>query len=262
MTIRGVQAESSDMRTLMPVLLALTSPALAISGNAPPASGFAAQAIVMIVDSRGGFCTGTVIARDLVLTAAHCVARQATYRVRLSKDGGVTDVETTRSHPGFSMANYVKSRATADVALVKLKTPLPASVVPASLGGTRRVAVGETMIVAGFGSTQDGKEQGIGEPRMAPLVVTGQPGSLQIRLQDPATRNASIGLGSCTGDSGGPAFGRKDADGGEVMGVVSWSTAPRNEAGCGGLTGLTPLLNYRTWIVDTAAKLGSSLETP
>ncbi len=249
------------MRLLVPILFALTCPALAISGNAPPASGFPATSIIMLVDSRGGLCTGTAIARDLVLTAAHCVARPANYRVRLSKDGGVIEVETTRAHPGFKMTNYVANRATADVALVKLKTPLPASVIPASLGGTRRVAVGETMIVAGFGATQDNNEQGAGEPRMAPLVVTGRPGSLQIRLQDPATRNERAGLGSCTGDSGGPAFGRKGENGGEVMGVVSWSTAPRNEAGCGGLTGLTPLLNYRAWIVDTAKALGSPLST-
>lgn len=239
--------------------LALTTTAFAISGNAPLAFGFAATSIVMLVDSRGGLCTGTALSRDLVLTAAHCVARPATYRVRLSKDGGVTDVAATRSHPGFRMANYLANRATADVALLKLKTPLPASVMPAALGGTRRVAVGETMIVAGFGAVRDNNEQGAGEARMAPLVVTGNPGSLQIRLQDPVTRNARAGLGSCTGDSGGPAFGRRGESGGEVMGVVSWSTAPKNEAGCGGLTGLTPLLNYRAWIIDTARTLGSPL---
>jgi len=249
------------MRFIVPVLFGLTTPAFAISGNAPPANGFAASAIVMLVDSRGGLCTGTALARDLVLTAAHCVARPANYRVRLSKNGDALDVESTRPHPGFKMTNYVANRATADVALVKLKTPLPASVIPAALGGTRRVAVGETMIVAGFGATRDNNEQGAGEARMAPLVVTGRPGSLQIRLQDPATRNERAGLGSCTGDSGGPAFGRMGENGGEVMGVVSWSTAPRNEAGCGGLTGLTPLLNYRAWIVETAKALGSPLET-
>jgi hypothetical protein len=27
-------------------------------------------------------------------------------------------------------------------------------------------------------------------------------------------------------------------------------------AGCGGLTGITPLVKYRGWIVDTARKLG------
>lgn len=247
------------MRLAFLLSVAFATPAFAISGNAPPASSFAATSIVMLVDSHGGLCTGTAIARDLILTAAHCVARPATYRVRLTKESGPIEVATTRSHPGFNMTNYVANRATADVALVKLKAPLPASVMPASLGGTRRVAVGEMMIVAGFGATRDNNEQGAGEPRMAPLVVTGKPGSLQIRLQDPETRNERAGLGSCTGDSGGPAFGRKGESGGEVMGVVSWSTAPRNEAGCGGLTGLTPLLNYRAWIVDTAKALGSPL---
>ena len=41
---------------------------------------------------------------------------------------------------------------------------------------------------------------------MATLAVTGKPGSLQIRLFDPATRNKRPGLGGCTGDSGAPAF--------------------------------------------------------
>lgn len=237
----------------------VVTPAFAITGNAPAASGFAAQSIVMLLDDRGDLCTGTAIARDLVLTAAHCVSRPVPYRARVSKEDGITEVAAIRRHPGFNMMNYVANRATADIALVKLKSPLPDAVTPAALGGTRRVAVGETMIVAGFGATQDGHAGGIGEARMAPLAVTGQPGSLQIRLFDPATRNERTGLGSCTGDSGGPAFGRKGTDGGEVMGVVSWSTAPKNEAGCGGLTGLTPLLAYRTWILDTAVKLGSPL---
>ena len=43
------------------------------------------------------------------------------------------------------------------------------------------------------------------------------------------------------------------------MGVVSWSTGPGGSAGCGGLTGVTPIELYRGWIVETAAKLGSPL---
>ena len=39
-----------------------------------------------------------------------------------------------------------------------------------------------------------------------------------------------------------------------MIGVVSWSTAPGDETGCGGLTGITPLLSYRDWIVDTATQ--------
>jgi hypothetical protein len=44
-----------------------------------------------------------------------------------------------------------------------------------------------------------------------------------------------------------------------VVGVVSWSTGPNNSAGCGGLTGVTPLARYRAWIIETARKLGSAL---
>ena len=66
------------------------------------------------------------------------------------------------------------------------------------------------------------------------------------------------GLGACTGDSGGPVY--QDAGGYfAVVGVVSWSTGPGGSAGCGGLTGVTPIELYRGWIVDTAAKLGSPL---
>ena len=42
-----------------------------------------------------------------------------------------------------------------------------------------------------------------------------------------------------------------------MIGVVSWTTAPHDEEGCGGLTGLTPLLLYHSWIVETAKKFNS-----
>jgi hypothetical protein len=44
-----------------------------------------------------------------------------------------------------------------------------------------------------------------------------------------------------------------------VAGVVSWSTAAQNEEGCGGLTGVTPLVRYRAWIVERAARMNSPL---
>ena len=87
-------------------------------------------------------------------------------------------------------------------------------------------------------------------------AATGKPGNLQIRLMDPATQNKRAGLGACTGDSGAPVFDTSR----EVVGVVSWSTGPNNSDGCGGLTGVTPLSLYRGWIVETAKKLGSSLD--
>ncbi|WP_428558955.1 S1 family peptidase [Pseudolabrys sp.] len=234
----------------------ISSPAGAIVGPAPPAHGWASRAIVMIVDPRGDLCTGTALTRELVLTAGHCVGRPLAYRVRVYQNGQTVGVRTIATHPRFSMAAYTAARATADVALLKLEAPLPDSVVPATLAPARRVAVGETLTVAGFGVTQPFTPRGLGIPRAAALTVTGQPGSLQIRLVDPQTRDNSAGLGACTGDSGGPAF---EAGRAAVIGIIAWSTGPQSTEGCGGLTGLTPLLSYRQWVVDTAAKLGAPL---
>ena len=253
--------------------LMLCAPALALTGNAPPAAGYAARAIVMVVDPRGDLCTGTALTHDLVLTAAHCVARKLDYQVKTFQPGQTISVRTIALqpteglvrgmkalHPRFDLASYAASRATADVALVKLGAPLADLVMPAKLAPARRVAVGERLTIAGFGVTADGTARGLGIPRMATLSVTGQPGSLQIRLFDLVTHNQRIGqisgLGACTGDSGAPAFEPTTE---AVIGVVSWSTAPGDLEGCGGLTGVTPLLLYRDWIVDTARKFNSPL---
>jgi secreted trypsin-like serine protease len=234
--------------------LLLCAPALALTGNAPAASGFAARPIVMIVDARGDLCTGTALTRELVLTAAHCVTAPIDYQVKTFQTGQPVAVRSVARHPRFDFASYAASRATADVALLKLAAPLPDIVMPAILAPPRRVAAGETLTIAGFGVTAAGTARGLGQPRMAALTVTGMPGSLQIRLFDAATRGMRAGLGGCTGDSGAPAF-----DGDKVIGVVSWSTAPNDEEGCGGLTGVTPLLIYREWVVETARKFNSPL---
>jgi secreted trypsin-like serine protease len=247
-----------SVRLAILTILLLVAPALAITGNAPPATGWAARPIVMVLDGRGDLCTGTALTRDLVLTAAHCVVHPIPYRVRAYQNGATVEVRQVARHPAFSMANYAASRATADIALVKLAAPLPDIIVPAGLAAARRVAAGETLTVVGFGVTKNRTDHGLGIPRMAKLSVTGVPGSLQVRLFDPATRNKSAGLGGCVGDSGAPAFdGEGPQETAKIIGVVSWSTAPNDEEGCGGLTGVTPLINYRQWIIDTAAKFGS-----
>jgi secreted trypsin-like serine protease len=236
--------------------LLVAAPAFGLTGNAPPATGWAARPIVMVMDARGDLCTGTALAPDLVLTAAHCVNAAVGYDVKAYQTGAPIKVRSIARHPRFDYASYAASRATADLALLKLDAALPDIVVPATLAAPRRVAAGETLTIAGFGVTTAGTPRGLGVPRMAALTVTGTPGSLQIRLYDPATRNLRSGRGGCTGDSGAPAF---DGDGPLVIGVVSWSTAPNDEEGCGGLTGITPLLIYRAWVVETAKKFNSPI---
>jgi secreted trypsin-like serine protease len=239
-------------------LVTVAAPALAITGHAPPASGALARAIVMLVDEDGDLCTATALARDVLLTAAHCVTGDRRRFVRLYQVQARLAVAGVKRHPGFDARAYAAARATADLALVKLNEPLPDIVKPAVLAPARRVAAGETLTIAGFGVTKAYTPYGLGIPREAKLAVTGQPGSLQIRLLDPATHDRSEGLGGCTGDSGAPAF---DAQG-RIVGVVTWSTAPNAEDGCGGLTGLTPILAYRGWIEKEIGQAGSPSAEP
>lgn len=239
-------------------LLLLTLPAAAMVGGAAPVNG--AHSAVTIVGSRGNFCTGAYIAPDLVLTAAHCVLPGADYKLvayDAQRQPQLRDTAQIARHPQFNIDNYNKARVTADVALIKM--PAPANVTPVPLSGARlNVAPGDRFIVSGLGVAAPGDGKSGGTLRQATLVATGKPGNLQIRLMDPAARNERAGLGACTGDSGAPVF---QESGGRyvVIGVVSWSTGPKNTAGCGGLTGVTPLQLYYPWIEDTAKKLGSPL---
>ncbi len=162
-------------------------------------------------------------------------------------------------HPQFDLKTLFAHRATADVALLKMSRPLPADVIPATLGnGAAAPQVGDTLTVVGYGAAVRGDGRTGGTLRSARLAVTGKPGNLQIRLVDPATGGTRAGqragLGACTGDSGAPVFA-----GDALIGVVSWSTGPNMTDGCGGLTGVTPLTLYRAWILETARKLGSAV---
>jgi hypothetical protein len=239
--------------------LASQTPAPAMVGGASPA-GVSGRPVVIIVSSRGSSCSGVALAGSLVLTAAHCVVPGADYKIVEYDDARkleLKDIASIRRHPGFDASAATRNRATADVALLKTAVTLrnqPAVLGP--VGGT--VVAGDRMVVAGFGLAIPGDGKTGGVVRAAELVATGQPGTLQIRLMDPATRGERAGLGACTGDSGAPVF--RDHDGQSVViGVVSWSTGPKLSEGCGGLTGVTPLVRYRGWIVDTAKALGFPL---
>jgi secreted trypsin-like serine protease len=246
------------VRFLVPILVVLSAaPAAAITGNAP-AGLMQGRHEVMITGSGGTFCTGAAIARDLVLTAAHCVQPGADYKLiefDAARQPKLLDIRQIARHPNFNLQTLLGHRATADVALLKLAKPLPADIIPATLDRTdKRPQVGDRYTVTGYGLAVRGDGRTGGTLRTAQLVATGKPGNLQIRLVDSAAGGDTPGIGACTGDSGAPVY-----EGSALIGVVSWSTGPNMTAGCGGLTGVTPISLYRGWIVDSAQKLGSPL---
>ena len=245
------------------VALALTAayPANAMVGGAPAAEGGAGRAVVTIVGSRGNFCSGALIAPDLVLSAAHCVPPDATYKIVAydeRRQPKLLDVRRVAIHPQFNVKGIRAHRASADVALLQLNAPMAAKT-PAPLGAPNEpITAGARFSVAGIGVTRHGDGKSGGTIRAATLAATGQPGRLQIRLVDPATNNTRDGLGACTGDSGAPVFEEQNGRS-VIVGVVSWSTGANNTAGCGGLTGVTPLTLYRDWILKTVRGWGGAM---
>lgn len=249
------------LATLTLSALLLATPAYAIVGGGTPQTEGVARAIVTIVGSRGNFCTGSLIAPKVVLTVAHCVQPGADYKiVDRGADGQpqLLNIRTVAIHPGFNMQAMQVHRATADVALLQLEIPLKGkSTVPVGAPNIP-IQVGSRFTIVGIGVTVRGDGKSGGTTKVAGLVATGQPGAFQIRLVDPVTNGVRDGIGACTGDSGGPMFEDKPS-GAVLVGVISWSTGPNGAAGCGGLTGVTPLTLYRDWILQTARSWGAAL---
>jgi hypothetical protein len=235
-----------------------TAPAHAITGSRSAPSEAVARSIVTVVGAGGGVCTGTLIAPAIVLTAAHCIMPGNANRVvdYSTKPPQLITPRSIASHPAYNAKAMAAHRATADVALLRLPAPMPGKA-PAPRGVPRVPITSQaSFTIVGIGVTAAGGGAGVGIARAAALTVTGRPGTLQIRLVDPATGHKGAGMGGCTGDSGAPAF--EDQDGRSVVvGVVSWSTGPNMSAGCGGLTGVTPLTLYKDWIDRTARGWGA-----
>jgi secreted trypsin-like serine protease len=248
-------------RMIAASMLLACAPAGAIVGGGTPSTDGVGRSVVTIIGSRGNFCSGALIAPSLVLTVAHCVQPGSTYKIveyGADRQPQLQDIKRVAIDPAFNMQAMMAHRATADVALLQLEMPAKGKS-PALLGTPQTpIAAGSRFTIAGIGVTVRGDGKSGGTVRTAGLVATGHPGSLQIRLVDPAGQGARDGLGACTGDSGGPVFEEQQGTP-AIIGVISWSTGPNGSAGCGGLTGVTPLTLYRDWIVQTARQWGFAL---
>jgi Trypsin len=259
MSIPGFRGHRGSLLAAVVLCIVFQRPSAALVGGARLAQGDVARNVVMIRSARGAHCTGIVLARDIVLTAAHCTLDGTELTVYSTTDAGAEsyNVIAVAAHPQYDARGYAKSQAAVDLALLKLALPLSD---PGPVVMRERVPLpGERFLVAGFGGAAAGSSAGLGALQTATLTAVGEPSSLQLRLADPASHGGAVaGLGSCQGDSGGPVF---EWSGGRLVlvGVLSWSNGPDMSMGCGGITGVTPIGRHRQWIVKTAKRMGGRM---
>jgi len=231
--------------------LAGLAPAQAINGGKGAPADIAAQT-VQIVSTRGATCSAAVIARDLLLTAGHCVEPTANYAVSIDEGAGPRIVPIARIvlHPDYDPHQFEKLKPSPDIAIVKISEPLPARFRSARLATERALPKqGDIFTLAGYGFSIDGDPRTMGKVRAVTLPSIGNTGGIMVRV----SAGGGSSAGACTGDSGGPAF-RGDV----LAAVIGWINTPAGR-NCGSVTGATLVALQREWIVATARALGATI---
>jgi hypothetical protein len=235
--------------------LAANSAGAVVGGrDGGPASG----STLMVLNARGGVCTGIVLSARAILTAAHCAAGGTDLRIHW-KDGGGDPVliapASVALHPGFKTNAVAARQRSIDLALLRLAEPLPTRFAPATLVVGALPRAGVPVMLAGYGVSREGEARTTGVYRSAALVAVEPygPGRVLLWATDPAGAGKRPGPGACQGDSGGPMTG---ADGG-IVAVTSWSTGPAGKS-CGLLSQGVLVSPQRAWIDGTLSQWAQS----
>jgi hypothetical protein len=200
----------------------------------------AAQSVpwVVVVESFGpeeespsSFCSGTLVDRDIVLTAAHCIPTFGSFRIRygistFTESDNFYSVQGAWRHPRYSERRYGVN----DVGLLKLESPIPgASFIPlAKRSDLLKLEKSSIFQILGWGVDQNN----VDATYLRRAWVNNETDALRNKVgkffnddiwlaAGRYLKRERVYSGACSGDSGGPLLAQKGSKFVQV-GVVSF----------------------------------------
>lgn len=185
-----------------------------------PGSLVASHTVAIGTESRA-HCSASIIAEDLLLTAAHCVPGRNSnipsvttiyFGVDVDNPEATREISSYESHPDYSLATSKFSEDLNDIAVVHFKGGLPSGFEPVPVPREFDLGEGDDAILAGYGVDN---QRDFGNLKMIERTVSiAEFGETEVLFEQTETE------GACNGDSGGPAF--KVTSGGlELVGVAN-----------------------------------------
>lgn len=164
--------------------------------------------VAVLDENEGQLCTGTLIAENVVLTAAHCVGPKIEmmavfFTLKLTPSSRRFQVDKIEIHPDW-LKEPQEGRGRGDIALLHFVGTPSKNFTPARLlsRANRKLLLPETeVIVAGYGIADASTGRGPGTLRATTLTIEDPEFS-----REEITLDQRQGAGTCHGDSGGPAF--------------------------------------------------------
>ncbi|NXX79416.1 OVCH2 protein, partial [Urocolius indicus] len=202
------------------------------------------QVSVQISDEH--ICGGAILAKEWVVTAAHCFNLKELYRDLWMVVTGLHDLAEQEYRQKRSVKQYIihpsfnKTTMDSDIALLQLAEPLEFNhyVRPVCLPAKEEVVQpSRVCVVTGWGAPEEGRGKGKKLHQLeVPILVLDTCQSYYINLPSAVTQRMTCagfpleeGKDSCTGDSGGPLVCPSEDNSGfyTLHGITSWGL------GCG-----------------------------
>ncbi|XGC80487.1 trypsin-like serine protease [Bdellovibrio bacteriovorus] len=230
-----------------------------VGGEQVEGTSAVGRSTVGLYDAKIGYiCSGTLIARNLILTAGHCVDPKSQNLVAIfapemkkANKEQIRKVSKWIVHPNYS--TEIVERDMADIAIVKIEGEAPAGFQVAPLLFNSQLIQNDVRtIVAGYGLNWTiGLKRGAGTLRTTTLTI-----DKAYYSQTEAMLGQSLRRGICSGDSGGPAYVSINGQ------LHVWGVASRGDSLPGFLTPKCMLFSvftrvdaYQTWIEQSIADL-------